>query len=73
MSWIFFKSGNTVNTEYLNRIPNPESQIPNRSEYTETKITFTGDQARTQVGLRSQPGVRFCHNYIGGRFNPQLD
>ena len=24
ISWKSFKSGNTVNTEYLNRIPNPE-------------------------------------------------
>ena len=24
ISWKYFKSGNTVNTEYLNRIPNPE-------------------------------------------------
>ena len=32
MSWKSFKSGNTVNTEYLNCIRNPESQIPNWSE-----------------------------------------
>ena len=25
ISWKSFKSGNTVNTEYINRIPNPES------------------------------------------------
>ena len=24
ISWKYFKSGNTVNTKYLNRIPNPE-------------------------------------------------
>ena len=40
MSWKSFRSGNTVKTEYLNRIPNPEyltganpkSRIPNWSE-----------------------------------------
>ena len=34
ISWKSFKSGNTVNIEYLNRIPNPESRIPNWSECT---------------------------------------
>ena len=33
MSWKSFKSGNTANTEYLNRIPNPEyltgANVPN--------------------------------------------
>ena len=30
----YFESGNIVNTEYLNRIPNPKCQIPNWSECT---------------------------------------
>ena len=34
-----FKFGNTANFEYLNRIPNPESQIPNWSEYIREKIS----------------------------------
>ena len=32
ISWKSFKSGNNVNTVYLNRIPNPESRIPNWRE-----------------------------------------
>ena len=32
MSWKIFKSGSTVNTEYLNPIPNPESRKPNSGE-----------------------------------------
>ena len=39
MSWKSFKSGNAVNTEYLNRIPNPESRIPNWGECTEKYST----------------------------------
>ena len=38
MSSKSFKSGNTVNTKYLNRIPNPESRIPNWSECALQKI-----------------------------------
>ena len=32
IAWKSFKSGNNVNTVYLNRIPNPESRIPNWRE-----------------------------------------
>ena len=39
MSWKSFKSGNTANTEYLNRIPNPQSRILNWSECTLTLMT----------------------------------
>lgn len=35
ISWKFFKSGNTLNTEYINPIPNPESRISNWSECTD--------------------------------------
>ena len=38
MSRKSFKSGNTVNTDYLNRIPNPESRITNWSEFTVTYL-----------------------------------
>ena len=47
ISWKSFKSGNTVNTDYLNRIPNPKSRIPNWSECTAplckivTSVTLT--------------------------------
>ena len=34
ISWKSDKFGNTVNTEYLNRIPSPESGIPDWSECT---------------------------------------
>ena len=34
ISWKSFKYGNIGNTQYLNRIPNPESRIPNWSECT---------------------------------------
>ena len=36
ISWKSFKSGNTVSTEYLNQIPNPEyptgANVPNNTE-----------------------------------------
>ena len=34
MLWKSLKSGNTVTNEYLNRIPNPEYRIPNKSGCT---------------------------------------
>ena len=41
MSWKFFKSWNTVNTEYLNRIPNQEYGIPNWSNLPSPPKVFS--------------------------------
>ena len=64
MSWKSFKSGNTVNPEYLNRIPNPESRIPNWSECTEKQRTLMKVFIQSQFNYCSNMDVSLKNNKL---------